>query len=186
MRTDFYSTIHKAIRGMLYATAEKLGRADFEDEGQACEALQATREMMAFLREHQDHEDLLAMPVILAADPELAARLASQHAAGEELARAVDLLIARIDGATAEERQPLGAQLGRKLALFVAHHLEHMELEETAGHQALWASCSDAEIDAITRRIHQAIGPERMGDWAAWIVPTLSASQRRAMGVQAA
>ncbi|MCX7894079.1 MAG: FAD-dependent oxidoreductase, partial [Burkholderiales bacterium] len=93
--------------------------------------------------------------------PDSAAHTADDHLDHEHA-------IARLEDAAREVEASHGAlradallALYRRLALFVAENLVHMQVEETENNAVLWAEYSDAEIDAVHDAILASLAPEK-------------------------
>ncbi len=82
-RFDSVSTIHKAVRKILFEHAMMLARTDFFAESSGRDAVASTQLLFALLREHADIEDTLVFPTVAAHDAKLAAEAAVQLASLE-------------------------------------------------------------------------------------------------------
>ena len=69
----------------------------------------------------------------------------------------------------------------RHLTSFVAENFEHMDMEETAHNRALWAACSDAELQVIEGRIHASIDTAEMNVWLRLADPCAQPAERAAL-----
>ena len=77
-----------------------------------------------------------------------------------------------------KDRFPLAAQLYRKLAVFVADNLAHMDEEETENNAVLWFHYSDAEIQQIEHDLVASIPPDENAETMGWVLPALNHQER--------
>ena len=180
-RVDLYRTVHKGIRATLFETAAAVGRTEFADAEEAVAAATAVRRMLGFLDEHARHEDAVVLPELSRISPELSAEIEADHARTNGLQREIEALVARLEGANEAERVALGARLHDRIPRLLAEHLHHMGREETEANRALWANLTDAELDALHRRIVGAIPPARFAEWLELFLPAVTRSERAAM-----
>jgi hypothetical protein len=78
-------------------------------------------------------------------------------------------------------------RLHRRLALFIADNLRHMELEETAHNQALWQTHTDDEIRAVEQALVASLPAQELMFVLEWMTLALPPAERAAQyrGLQA-
>lgn len=177
-RFDLYAVIHKALRLAMGDTLARLGSLDVSDAGQRQEAIARLHALLDLCRSHLEKENQLVHPVIEARCPGQSERIAAEH--GEHEA-AIDALE---EGVVAFQCAPDAAsafRLYRRLAVFVAENLEHMEFEETAHNAALWAAYSDDELLQVHVAIVTSIPPADMAQVLHYMLPAMNHDERVGM-----
>lgn len=117
-------------------------------------------------------------PVIEARRPGSSARIAAEHV--EHLA-AINSLEAEAVTFQCAPDAAAAYRLYRRLAVFVAENLEHMEFEEAAHSAALWAACGDAELLQVHQAILSSIEPDAMAQTLRWMLPAMNHAERAGM-----
>jgi len=168
-RRDLYGRAHKALRAAMGETLAAVGRADPADECEVRDALARVEELLVLCQRHLAHENEFVHRVVEARREGASCALAEDHV---EHLRAIDEL-----KALARQRDPA---LYRRLALFVAENLRHMEVEESAGNALLWELFSDAEIEAIEGRIVGSMQPGQAMQMLRWMLPAMNHGERAA------
>lgn len=180
-RNDLYTTIHKAVRTLLFDAVAQAARTDPGDAREVTALAAALRRLVRLLDDHAEHEDAEILPVLARFTPELHADLQGEHARTDGLQRELLALGERLSAAREEERASLARRIHERLCRLTGEHLRHMDREETEAMRALWAHCSDQELDAIHQRILRSIPPSVMAEWAAVMLPAMSLPERTAM-----
>jgi hypothetical protein len=180
-RVDLYTTIHKAVRALLFETAALAARTDPGDAEEVTALAVAVRRLVRLLDDHAEHEDAEVLPVLARFAPELHADLQGEHARTDGLQRELHGMAERLRASRGEERASLVRRVHERLCRLTAEHLRHMDREETEAMRALWAHCSDQELDQIHQRILRSIPPPVMAEWAAVMLPAMSLPERTAM-----
>lgn len=181
-RVDLATTIHKAIRKLLFEQTMLLGRTDFAVESEVSHALIELERTISLLREHGEHEDTVVFPELAASEPELLAECERQHASLEHGFREIEALASALQAAAATQRQQAGAHLARRFQSFVAEQLEHMSFEETTVSAALWRLLDDQKLAAMRTAIRARVTPERGPIWAALVMSSANAAELRELG----
>jgi hypothetical protein len=177
-----FTTIHKGLRALLFDAAAESGRVDVTVTSEI-DALVARIECaLAFLEEHAEVEDRHLLPALRTVAPELAASLAAEHRALDDLQHEVERAGDALLAAAPPERAGAVAALARAFHRLLAAHLGHMGREETEANAALWAALDDGELLAIRGRVVRSLGPERHAEWIAMIRPALSPQERQVVG----
>ena len=177
-RHDLYAPIHKALRLFMSDTLATLGRLDLGDPQERDAGLAQVEALLDAASHHLRHENEFVHPALDARRPGTSATIAADHQAhlGTIAALRSEAAVLRaLPTAAAAHR------LYRQLAAFVAENFEHMDVEETRHNHALWATCSDAELQAIEGRIHAHIGAQEMATWLRWLIPALNPAERAAL-----
>lgn len=180
-RMDMYAIIHKALRAYLFDTLVALGRvdvADAHDLGQTCARV---RQLLDFCRAHLAHENDFIHPAMERHAPGSAGAVASDHLEHEQAIAALSASVTHLMNCAPGQRAPLAHALYQRLALFVAHNLEHMHQEETAHNAVLWAHYSDAELVALHDALVASIPPEEMQVVLRWMLPHMAPAERATM-----
>jgi hypothetical protein len=175
---DLFTTVHKALRRMLFEAAALLGRTDFTAPGELATARAAVTRCLDFLREHAEHEDRHLGPEILRLAPGLAGTLDGEHTRLEHGAISIDSLWPRVEALPAGERAPLAAELGRRLNALIVEHLRHMDREEREVNEVLWAHRTEEELRALHMRLVGSIPAGRRLEWFEMMLPALSPAER--------
>jgi len=177
-RFDSVSTIHKAVRKILFDQAMLLARTDFTSEPATRDVVEANRRLFALLHEHADIEDALVFPTVSAHDAKLAADAAAQHVALDASMHEIEHLASTVAMVTASERPAAGRRLRARFEQFVAEQLMHMAFEETKINAALWAAFDDAQLRQLHLDIVRAMTPERAAAWRALMLDAVDARER--------
>lgn len=181
-RPDIATTIHKAVRKILFDHAMLLGRTDFHSIEECRAAHGETAAAFRKLREHADHEDQVVFPELARSDAGLAAEAMRQHEDLEAQMRDIERLSSLSVVATTIERADVGRRLRAAVHDFVAAQLAHLAFEERVLLPALWATHSDAEIFAMHARIQGRMTPERGLEWRGVLLASIDASERARIG----
>ena len=177
-RYDIYAPIHKALRQFMTDTLQRLGRLDLDDPQDLLLGLAQLDALLDAGGHHVQHENAFIHPAIEAHSRGASARIVADH---QEHLDAIAALRAEAATLRAMPTPALAHRLYRHLTSFVAENFEHMDMEETAHNRALWAACSDAELQAIEGRIHASIDTAEMNVWLRWLIPALNPAERAAL-----
>lgn len=180
-RFDFYASIHKAIRAMMFDALTGLGRMDPDDDADRAEHLDRVRALLTFCLKHIEHENVFVHPAIEARRPGVSYRVADDHDGHLEAIAQLELSVHAVERAPAAERRAAALHLYRALALFVAENFEHMHIEETEHNAALWSAYTDAEIIALHDRLVASIPPAESATVARWMLPFVDHAERVAI-----
>ncbi|HVJ14674.1 MAG TPA: hypothetical protein VM686_04510 [Polyangiaceae bacterium] len=177
-RIDPFSTIHKAVRRLLFLRAMELGATDFEDEGELRTAVEDTWFAMTLLKEHAEHEDQVTFAAVIAKDAVLGLEAAAQHAALEATTHELGFLLDQLSEADPAQRSRLGSRLRSRWNAFVTQQLEHLAFEEDCLSPVLWRGYTDAELATMMARIQGSVPPERMLIWRTLLLPSIDRQER--------
>lgn len=180
-RPNPYVPIHKALRALMSATVEQVGRADPTEGSEVTTALDAVDTLLEVLDGHAEREARFIHAALRerrpAAVPAFDADHASQAHAHAALRRDVQAL--RSAGTAALPQGLHGLYLA--LSALVGHHWQHMQEEETTMIAAVWAAFNDDEIQALEDRIVASVPPQEMAALLGWMLQALHAGERLAL-----
>jgi hemerythrin-like domain-containing protein len=177
-RTDLYAAIHKALRLFMGDTLGRVGAVDLDDADDCRATFAQVDALLEACRVHLAHENEFVHTAIEARRAGDSLRIAGEH---DEHLDAIAGLEAELAALRALPTPMAAHRFYRHLARFVGDNLEHMNVEETALNQALWAAYSDAELEAIQQRLVASIAPDEMARVLRWMVPALNPAERAAM-----
>lgn len=177
VRYDLYANIHRALRLFMTDTLGRLGWLDVGDAEEVAATVGQLGALLAMCRGHAESENRFVHTAIEARRPGASLRVAEQH---EEQHATLAALEDEAATLAAAPTPALAQRLYRHLALFIAENFEHMQLEESAHNQALWAAYDDAEIVGIEQRIVAALPAEKVDLVLRWMTPALPPAERAA------
>lgn len=180
-RFNIYAYIHKALRASMHSVLAAVGRMDPYDDD---EVMRTTAEVLALLescRSHVAHEDRFIHPAMQARHPGSADIGHAEHVAHRNDIAALTDAVAAVQGRRGEARVAATAALYRTLALFVAHNLEHMDMEETVHNAVLWAHYSDDELHALERALIASIPPATLMQVLRAMIPSVAPAERASL-----
>lgn len=180
-RHEMYLAVHKGLRACMAETLLTLGRVDARTAASVAEALAMVDDLLGLCTDHLRHENDFIHPALERVVPGASARCAADHV---EHQADIAKLHARRDAALQADgpaRERALVVLYRLLALFVAENFAHMNVEETAHTETLWAHYSDAELLAIEQNLIAHIEPDRLMAFLRWILPFVSRQERAVM-----
>lgn len=177
-RFDIYGTIHKAMRHIMGELLLDAGRLDAADEAACRRLCDEVRTFADFCTSHIEHENTFVHTAIEARAPGASQRIAGEHVQHEQDIAALHHHARALAEAAPGERAACATTLYHALALFIAHNLAHMYIEETQHNQLLWAHYSDGEILAIHDALVSQIPPAEMGYTLQWMIPAMTPQER--------
>jgi len=177
-RIDLYATIHKALRLFMGDTLGRFGALDLDDADECRTIFAQVDALLEVCRAHLAHENEFVHTAIEARRAGDSLRIAGEH---DEHLDAIAGLQAELAALRALPTPAAAHRFYRHLARFIGDNLEHMNVEETAHNQALWAAYSDAELEAIHQRILASVSADEMALVLRWMVPALNPAERAAM-----
>ena len=136
-RLDLYAAMQKGLRFFMADTLARVGWLDVQDADEMSATLAQVQRPLDLCRSHLDHKNRFVHTALEARCPSATLRIAGEHDAHLDALWALEAdaaALRALPGAAAAHR------FYRHLALFVAQSLEHMNVEETAHNNALWAS----------------------------------------------
>ena len=177
-RFELYRPIHKALRAFMSDTLVAVGRMDTQDDGDVAVTLEQARSLLAVLTIHLDDENRFVHAAMEARRPGSAAHTAHDHVEHECALAELTNMIDGVARTAGTERATLVLSLYRRLALFVAENLEHMEVEERDNMAVLWAEYTDEELARIEAAIVASVPPAAMSIAARWFMAGLNHAER--------
>lgn len=177
-RYDFYRNIHKALRLGHCRMLPALGSLDYRDRSRTEVVLADLRNLMAVGRGHLEGENREIHAALEQRAPGASSHAADDHEDHERSFADIEALIIAIEQAPLPERELLGRRLYRRYAVFVAHDLEHMDIEETELLMALHEAFTDDELKAMEGRIIAAVPPQKMAAVMMLMAPALNHGER--------
>lgn len=163
MKTDLYSTIHKAQRFHLFRLAEAMGRADFADPASTEGIRTQLLYLIEHLRDHARNEDKYIHPLF--------AKVGGGSPALEQEHTALEVILEDIERIVIEARW---SDLYSCYTAFLGKYLQHIAEEERLQAEILWASYSDEQLAAVFARFKAERPPEASRADLAFMVPALS------------
>ena len=180
VRVDLYSFVHRGLRAAIAQALVDVGRAapEFEDAERVAKQVE---DLVYLCRTHLEHENDFIHTAMNRRVPGSAKRTEGDHLEHEHAMTRLAELVSRLRSAVtvAELRETLGS-LYRSLSLFLAHNLEHMDIEEQSNMRVLWSAYTDAELESLEHELVQSLDPETMLAFLRWMVPNVSAPERLA------
>lgn len=177
-RFDLYAPIHKALRLFMGDTLGRLGWLDLADADECAATFSQVEALLELCRHHAALENQFIHTAIEARRAGDSARIAAEH---DEHMEVVSCLQAELTALRAMPTAAAAHRFYRHLSRFVGDNMEHMNVEETAHNQALWAAYSDAELLAIHQRIVTSVEPAVMALVLRWMVPAMNPAERAGM-----
>lgn len=177
-RHNLYAVIHKGLRAMMGEVLTAAGRCDWTDSGECARTLAAVRELADFCAQHLAHENAHVHPAMEARAPSTSFSAAHEHVEHEAAIRRLRGQAALVEVLSGAARVEAGEALYRGLAVFVGENFVHMNDEETRHNAVLWATYSDAELEAIHGALVASLTPEEMRMAMRWMLPNASHAER--------
>lgn len=177
-RYNFYHGIHKALRLGHCRMLPQLGALDYRDRAKTAQVMAELRQLLAVGRGHLDGENREIHVALEQRVPGASAHAADDHEGHESSFEEIEQLIRAIEQADLPQRELAGRRLYRRYAVFAAHDLEHMNVEETELLAALHDAFTDEELMAIEGRIIAAVPPEKMMAVMALMAPAMNHGER--------
>lgn len=165
-RSDLYTTVHKAIRSMLYELGSKIQRNDFTDDTATRELLAQLQQYLKLTNEHADYEERYIHPELRLQEPDLVSELESMHREIERYADVAVGIAAEIEQlSNPDELIVTGERLHNAYNDYIAYLLSHINLEEAKSRPALWKHFTDDQLEAMRSNIMRSLTPEQSTIW---------------------
>jgi hemerythrin-like domain-containing protein len=168
-RFDLFTSIHKALRAMIYETGGLLQTADFADDRAAARAAAALDPVLAQMQHHHDLEEEYVFPRVRPYEEEMIDALQAQHEQVERLLGIAAVAVDEADSADSIARVAAGVDLNRRYNELTALFLEHLSHEEATLLPATWRHFDDAQLVAIQGAIIAAQQPEDLMQSLQWM-----------------
>jgi hemerythrin-like domain-containing protein len=177
-RVDLFTTVHKALRALIYHLGSMLQTADFADEERAKDAIAELKHLMEMLHEHAMYEDNTVFAAARKFDAAMIDTLEAEHGELGQRQAAVDAAVNRVEtAASAEERIAAGDELNRTVNEFIAFYLEHLMHEERTILPATWKFFSDEELLGMRVAVQKSTSPGRFEEWMRWMFPAININE---------
>jgi hypothetical protein len=173
-RFDLFTSIHKALRAMIYDTGSALQTADFADEAGARRAFEAVQPALGQMQHHHDLEEVHVFPMVRPFEAEMIDDLQAQHDQVERLLGVAADAAEETDSTDAAARVGAGVDLNRRYNELTALFLEHLAHEEATLLPATWRHFDDAQLVAVQGAIMGAQRPEDLMQTLRWMFKGLN------------
>lgn len=186
-RFDIYAGVHKGLRRFMSDTLVAVGRMDVHDADEVAGTVAQVRGLLEFCLEHLHAENQFLHPAMEARRPGSAGATAKDHDGHLQAIERLEFDVRGVERAQPDARGGAALRLYRRLGLFVAENLEHMNVEETANNATLWATHTDEELVEIQQAIVASVSPAMLAAFLRWAVPAMTPAERAGLftGMQA-
>lgn len=178
-RFDIYAGIHKGLRLMLSDALARAGRVDPASPSQRRELAETVEQLADLCESHLSHENAFIHPAIERVQAAGSRRIAAEHVDHQQDIAALREHARQLRDVPADQRDAACRSLYQALALFMAHNMAHMHIEETEHNALLWAHYSDAEIIAIQGQLVAHLEPAEKMAALRWMLPGMAPTERR-------
>jgi iron-sulfur cluster repair protein YtfE (RIC family) len=144
-----YGPVHRALRLLMHATLQRLGRMDCSRAAELTPALAQLQLLLDLLRSHLQQENDFMHPALEARRPGSSRAVAQEHEAQLEAIEALETEAQALAASAPAERAALAQRLRRALARLVAGQLLHMREEEDGLAAQLRAGYRSEELRAL-------------------------------------
>jgi hemerythrin-like domain-containing protein len=173
-RFDLFTSIHKALRAMIYETSGGLQTTDFADEQGARRAVDALVPVLGHLQQHHDLEEEYVFPRVRPFEEAIIDDLQAQHDQVERLLGVAEVAVDAALSADSAARVGAGVDLNRRFNELTALFLEHLAHEEATLLPATWKHFDDAQLVAIQGAIIAAQQPDDLMQTLQWMFKGLN------------
>ena len=178
MRYNSFALIHKALRALLYDTAQLLQQTYFADQSEAEIALARIEEVIYHFDQHAHHEDHFILPAIEAFEPGLVESFEDEHVHDIELGnRLINMLSMFRSLENDMEKINCGSAINLAFREFMVFNIEHMAKEETELNRVLWDNYTDEELIELNGRLVAHISPADMAFNAKWFMKSINKAE---------
>jgi hypothetical protein len=161
-RNDLYTTIHKALRSMLYELGSKLQKNDFTDDTATRELLSQMRKYLELFNDHAQSEERAIHPELRKVEPGLVDKLEKDHRQIEHNADVAIVIAAEIEQpGSPDELITAGERLHGAFNDYIAFFITHINFEESTSRPTLWRHFTDDQLAAIRGNIMSSLSPEQ-------------------------
>jgi hypothetical protein len=164
---DIFTNVHRGIRKALFQACEALGCASDDDAQSARERL---REALRFVDHHGENEDLLLLPLLSRAAPNIQRQMQAAHA---QVGRALTALQAALDEAPAHA-------LYLKACEFTSLYLAHMREEEVELEGPIRKALTAPELEEFGRQAVARTAPADQRMMLAFMLPAMPRKEAEA------
>lgn len=177
-RVDIFTTVHKALRALIYHLSSVIQTADFGNEESANDVLAEVQHLMEMLHEHAKYEDLTVFAETRKFDAAMIDTLESEHHEIGVKQAAVDAAVGQLKAAgTAQERIVAGEELNRAVNDFIAFYLGHLMHEERTVLPATFKYFNDQQLLEMRVAVQRSVSPGRFEEWMRWMFPAININE---------
>jgi len=177
-RYDIYRLVHKGLRAFMCDTLCKMGKLDVDDEEEIHELVSQLDTLLHVCRSHLHHENHYIHPALEARAANSSAQTAKEHDQHEQAIKLLENSLLNLQQCPAHLRTQNALALYRRLAIFIAENLEHMQVEESYNTQVLWQHYSDEELQGIERELISSVPEEESRIFWRWMLPYMTHQER--------
>lgn len=167
---DIFTNVHKGIRRALFTACVAVGAAS-GDEAREAAARATLRSALGFVAQHGDNEDVLLVPRLRDAAPEVAKRMDEAH---RVITPALEALTARAPHADA-------MSLYHETCAFIALYLAHMGEEEIELAPLIRSAIPADALVAFARESVARTAPEDARAMLGFMIPAMTKADADAM-----
>jgi hypothetical protein len=173
-RFDTLTSIHKAIRAMVYERGGALQTTDFADRQEAARAAADLEAVLFLLHDHHTTEEKFVFPKLRPFEEQLVDEMLAQHQEVVRLLGITEEARVLVTTEDAGDRAAAGGDLNRRFNETVAFYFDHLAREEAEVLPATWRHFDDGELMAIQGAIVSAAEPGVTFQWLGWMFKGLS------------
>jgi hemerythrin-like domain-containing protein len=174
-RFNGFYQIHKALRAMLYQTANAAQIADFNAADEVEKVIAMILKAVESFDKHAHSEDAFIIPALQKHDSSAANLFEEEH---KEDLRLTTNIRSLIDNFRQLSSPAAKIKAGQELVVaftdFVTFNLTHMAKEESELNALLWKYYSDEELKEINRTLVANVEPEMMVTAVTWMMHGLN------------
>jgi hemerythrin-like domain-containing protein len=177
-QVDLFTTVHKAIRALIYDLGMMLQTTDFTDERSRNSCLAALEHFLELLHEHAGYEDRGVFAATRKFEPAMIDELEGEHhqiaAHLEEVYQSIAQLKA---GTSTPQWIAGGTALNRSVNKFIAFYLGHLAHEEDTVLPATLKYFNDQELMGMRGEVQRTTAPARFAEWMRWMYPSVNINE---------
>jgi hypothetical protein len=179
MRIDFYTQVHKKQRNMLFALAEKVGEANFEDPTLVTEIYNDLIVLTNELRQHAFNEETFVHPLLARKLPRSEKTFHDDHKMQKKELEDLETNYNHLQALLPhyEKSQEQGLEFYRMLNRFISAYFIHIDEEEYIM-QNLWQVAMDAELTGMMIAFQTYDGIEKGQKWLSTHLPNMSIEEQ--------
>ena len=177
-RVDLFTTVHKALRSLIYHLSTMLQTADYTDERSTKACLAALEHFLELLHEHAMYEDKTVFAQTHKFEPQMVDELEKEHQQIDAHLDQVHKSMAQVlAAATDHARIEAGDALNRSVNNFIAFYLTHLCHEESTVLPATWKYFTDEELLGMRHEVQRSTPPARFAEWMRWMMPAMNINE---------
>jgi hemerythrin-like domain-containing protein len=173
-RQDLFTSIHKAIRRIIYDVGLNIQIIDFRNEPTDHGMLSRLQHVLEMLQEHGTHEEKIIFAATQAFEPKMVQMFMEEHVEIHKKISQMHDVIEAIKRENDEGRIEKGARLSWLFHDLVAFYMAHMNKEEETLLPLTWKYFTDEQLSTMRTNIQRNTTPERYREWLTWLFPSLN------------